>query len=740
MPRVVFVAAAILALSVSQSSLGAVAAVANGRLQLHFLDVGQGDAAVIISPQGQVVLVDNGVLNQCGKPLNYLAALGVSGIEAHVASHYHADHIGCTDQVIGFAPLLLAGFDRGGSYSTQTYQRYIDTIGGKRRLAPIGTSMSLDGGVLLDFITANGAGASGASDENDLSVVIRVRLGEFAAVFGGDLSGAANGGYADIESTVAPLVGPVDVYKVHHHGSRYSSNTTWLQATRPRVGIISTGASNPYGHPAAEAMARLHAANVRTFWTSVGNGASPVPGRDTVAGDVVIEMAPGASTFEVRHGGTVEVFPVADGVVAPPEAPTSLAGSVAGSTVSLLWTPPASGTPPTSYFVEAALTAGGPVIASLPVGLTSVSIPGVPNGTYFVRVRSVNAEGVSPASNEVIVTVGTAGCNSAPAFPTALTGAVNGGLVSLAWTPGAGGCAATGYVVRAGSAPNLANLVNLPVGNVTGLQAQAPPGTYFVTIVAQNAFGTSAASNGVAVTVGPSCTLAGAPTAFSVGSNGSTASMSWGTPASGGAPTSYLLEAGSGPGLADIAVLPLGGLSFSTTAPPGTYYLRVKAQNACGVGPASTEQVLSMACVAPGQVGPPSAGVSGSTANLSWNAVAGATSYRISVGTAAGASNTLSMVVPGTSRQLTGLANGTYFMRVSAVNACGSGPTSGEGMFAVSVAASPTCNGAPAPGSASCGVPTARCNDGTYSCSQNRSGTCSSHRGVSCWICPGRLC
>ena len=740
MPRLVFVAAAILALSVSQSSLGAVATVANGRLQLHFLDVGQGDAAVIISPQGQVVLVDNGVLNQCGKPVNYLAALGVSGIEAHVASHYHADHIGCTDQVIGFAPLLLKGFDRAGSYSTQTYQRYVDTIGGKRMPAPIGTSMPLDGGVVLDFIAANGAGVPGASDENDLSVVIRVRLGEFSAVFGGDLSGAADGGYADIESAVAPLVGPVDVYKVHHHGSRYSSNAAWLQATRPRVGIVSAGANNPYGHPAAEAMARLHAANVRTYWTSVGNGASPVPGRDTVAGDVVIEMAPGSLTFDVRHGGTVEAFPVADGVVAPPEAPTSLTGIVTGSTVTLSWTPPASGTPPSSYFVEAALTAGGPVIASLPVGLTSVSVPGVPNGTYFARVRSVNVEGVSPASNEIIVTVGTAGCNTAPAAPAGLTGTVNGDLVTLAWTPGAGGCAATGYVVRAGSAPNVANLVNLPVGNVTGLQAQAPPGTYFVTIVAQNAFGTSATSNEVAVTVGPSCTIPGAPTAFAVGSSGPTGSMTWAPPVTGGTPTSYQLEAGSGAGLSNIAVLQLGGLSFSAGAPPGTYYLRVKATNACGVGPASTEQVLSMACVAPGQPGPPSRSVSGSTANLSWNGVAGATSYRISVGTAAGASNTLSTVVAGTSRQLTGLANGTYFMRVSALNACGSGPASGEGMFAIAVAASPTCNGAPAPGSASCGVPTARCNDGWLSCSQNRSGTCSSHGGVSCWICPGRLC
>jgi hypothetical protein len=52
----------------------------------------------------------------------------------------------------------------------------------------------------------------------------------------------------------------------------------------------------------------------------------------------------------------------------------------------------------------------------------------------------------------------------------------------------------------------------------------------------------------------------------------------------------------------------------------------------------------------------------------------------------------------------------------------------------------PTCNGQSVPGSVSCGVPTAQCRDGSWSCSQNRSGTCSSHGGVSCWVCPGRLC
>jgi hypothetical protein len=54
--------------------------------------------------------------------------------------------------------------------------------------------------------------------------------------------------------------------------------------------------------------------------------------------------------------------------------------------------------------------------------------------------------------------------------------------------------------------------------------------------------------------------------------------------------------------------------------------------------------------------------------------------------------------------------------------------------------ASKTCNGASVPSSAACGTPTAKCNDSTWSCSQNRTGTCSSHGGVSCWVCPGPLC
>jgi hypothetical protein len=357
--------------------------------------------------------------------------------------------------------------------------------------------------------------------------------------------------------------------------------------------------------------------------------------------------------------------------VAPPDPPTNLSGTVVGSTVNLSWTPPAGGTPPTSYLIEAALTAGGPIIASLPLAPTTVTIPGVPSGTFFLRVRALNAEGASAPSNEISVTVGSA-CSTAPAPPVNLTASVSGARVALGWAVGSGGCPATGFLVRAGSAPGVVDIANLPVGNVTGLQATAPPGTYFISVAAQNAFGMSAPSNEIAVTVSSSCTIPGPPIGFAVGSTGSTATMSWAPPTTGGTPTSYLLEAGTAPGLANLASLPVGGLSFAATVPSGTYYLRVKGQNACGVGPASNEQMLTTGCAVPGQPAPPSVSVASRTANISWATVAGATSYRIAVGTAVGASNYLSTVVSGT----------TY--RVTALNACGSGPASGEFTFVVS--------------------------------------------------------
>lgn len=279
------------------------------------MDVGQGDGAILISPQGEVVLFDNGVRNNCDKPVSYLRQLGIAEIDYHIASHYHADHIGCTTEVLQQFPLQNDAFDRGGSYGSSTYERYVSGIGTHRKTAEPGMTITLDSDtpypVTIVFVALNGDGMD-TTDENSLSLVAVIHFGDFDAEMGGDLTGYRNGGTADVETSVAPRVGQIEVYKVHHHCSRYSSNDFWLTTVTPLVAIVSAGDRNPYGHPTEQCLDRLHAAGVKTYWTELGNGANPDPTYDAVGGNIVVESAPGSDTFTVTYnnGELVDTYPL----------------------------------------------------------------------------------------------------------------------------------------------------------------------------------------------------------------------------------------------------------------------------------------------------------------------------------------------------------------------------------------------------------------------------------------------
>jgi predicted Zn-dependent protease len=185
----------------------------------------------------------------------------------------------------------------------------------------------------------------------------------------------------------------------------------------------------------------------------------------------------------------------------------------------------------------------------------------------------------------------------APGPPGGLTASASGSSVTLSWRAPSSGSAPTTYIIEAGSSPGAANLAAFSTGNTsttfstTGVGA----GVYYVRVRAANSAGTSAASADALLTVGGGCGAApSAPTSLRVVSNsGGTVVLSW--TASSGTPTTYIVEAGSSPGLANLANSDLGGPSTSLTAlnvGRGTYYVRVRAKNACGVGAVSNEIVL----------------------------------------------------------------------------------------------------------------------------------------------------
>lgn len=187
-----------------------------------------------------------------------------------------------------------------------------------------------------------------------------------------------------------------------------------------------------------------------------------------------------------------------------PGAPTSLTTSSSGSNVTLSWGAPTTGGTPSAYMIEAGSSSGSANLTNFSTGSTATtfSAGGVASGTYFVRVKATNAAGTSAASNESILTVGGA-CTAAPSAPTGLAVVSNsGGNVTLTWT--APGGSPTTYIVEAGSATGLVNLVpGLDLASsATSLAATGVArGTYFVRVRGKNACGTGAASNEIVLVV-----------------------------------------------------------------------------------------------------------------------------------------------------------------------------------------------------------------------------------------------
>jgi beta-lactamase superfamily II metal-dependent hydrolase/transposase-like protein len=292
------------ALVILFSTACAISQVANGNLQIYHVDMGQGDAAILISPKGQVVLFDAGkdVANKknCDVETDCLDQLDIQKIDYIFVSHYHTDHIGCIPAVLKQFPLTGNSYDRGGSYTTTYYTNYLNAVANHRKTVTLGQTITLDSDsipVTLTVDSLNGTYPGGhvsATNENDLSVSVLVSFGAFREEIGGDLSGENTSDYEDIDTGEAPSIGPIDVYKVHHHCSAYSTNETWLKDTQPTVAIISTGDGNDYGHPSESCLERLHGADVqKVYWTEKGSGGTPQAG-DVIAGDVAIEVTPNA--------------------------------------------------------------------------------------------------------------------------------------------------------------------------------------------------------------------------------------------------------------------------------------------------------------------------------------------------------------------------------------------------------------------------------------------------------------
>ncbi|MGE3886031.1 MAG: carboxypeptidase regulatory-like domain-containing protein [Vicinamibacterales bacterium] len=273
----------------------------------------------------------------------------------------------------------------------------------------------------------------------------------------------------------------------------------------------------------------------------------------------------------------------------PPRAPAGLSASVGMYGVYLQWFGPYE--PGTSYFVEAGLQPGSTIV-SLPNADEDIYVSPVGPGRYYVRVRAVNAYGVSPPSEEILVIVASDGSDGAPPqAPYIIEGWMSGSRLTLTWHDSDwGGATPTSYVVEAGSATGVTNITSITVGQRALTFNPVPNGFYFVRVRAVNAAGSSPPSNEVLLNVGNVPAPPYAPWGLEAAVAGSTVTLTWQPPRLGTA-TSYLVRAGSAPGLSNLAQANTGSGTSAVFSgvPPGTYYVRVHAVNSVGASIASNE-------------------------------------------------------------------------------------------------------------------------------------------------------
>jgi hypothetical protein len=254
--------------------------------------------------------------------------------------------------------------------------------------------------------------------------------------------------------------------------------------------------------------------------TGTASGRSDLVNADTGSGAIDLsatDMPPGTYFMRVRArsgGGTsapssevvvTVVSPAADPCFGVPDPPTGFAAVVTGPSVAFSWQAP-SRCVPSGYYLEAGSASGLSNLAAFPVAgganVASYLVQNVPDGTYFVRLRSLGpGSAISAPSNEVRITI-SGGCAGGPppTAPTGFAARVSGTTVVLTWNSSGG--SPSSYVLEAGSSPGASNLLSMDTGSsTTSLTADAPVGTYFVRVRGKSICGTGSPSGEVVVVV-----------------------------------------------------------------------------------------------------------------------------------------------------------------------------------------------------------------------------------------------
>jgi len=234
---------------------------AEPRFEIHFLDVGQGDAAIVICDD-EVMMIDGGNPDDSDFIYSYLKnTIQVDHIDYMIASHPHEDHIGGLSGALNacsvgkvYSPVL--------EYDSRAFSslvKYTEKQGLKLTLPVVGETFSL-GSAVVQIL-----GPIQTYDSiNDMSIIVRIVYGETSFLFTGDAEWDAEHDLVDSGYDLS-----ADLLKVAHHGSDTSSSYVFLREVMPQYAVISVGIGNSYAHPSETVLNRLDDCNTSIFRTDL---------------------------------------------------------------------------------------------------------------------------------------------------------------------------------------------------------------------------------------------------------------------------------------------------------------------------------------------------------------------------------------------------------------------------------------------------------------------------------------
>jgi len=224
-------------------------------LEVDFLDVGQGDAILIKTPDHERILIDGGpsgaVVNKLGENLPFFD----KKIDLIILTHPHADHLDGLIEVLKRYEVKKI-LSTGVTHTTPDYLAWLEEI--KKQNVPMeiavaGQTIDFGGGVKMEILyPSEGLAGKSVENLNNTSIVAKLIFGQTSFLFTGD---------AEAEAEENLLAGNfdlrADVLKVAHHGSKSSTSDSFLEKVRPKFAVISVGADNQFGHPNAMTLKRL---------------------------------------------------------------------------------------------------------------------------------------------------------------------------------------------------------------------------------------------------------------------------------------------------------------------------------------------------------------------------------------------------------------------------------------------------------------------------------------------------